>query len=108
MATYEPASHGIVISLVSSLGMRRSLSSRVATQQLPATIPGPMLAPAAGGEHPGADHAAGVEVVALVPTVVRDLVPWIGVDERVQHAADFDWVLRWRHRRPPRWMFSCR
>ena len=49
--------------------------------------------PAAAGEEPGADHAARVEVVALVPAVVSELVPLVRVDEREQHAADLDRVI---------------
>src|SRR5260370_514122 len=46
--------------------------------------------PAPAGEEPGADHGAAVEVVALVPAVVGDLVPLVGLDQREEHAADFD------------------
>ena len=51
---------------------RRSFSARVATNRRPANSHGP-------------DHATGVEVVALVPAVVGDLVPAVRLDEREQH-----------------------
>src|SRR5262249_62198705 len=44
-------------------------------------------------ERPGADHAPGVEVVALVPTVVRDFVPEVRLDHREQRAAELDRLL---------------
>ena len=37
------------------------------------------------GEQPRTDHAAGVEVVTLVPAVVGDLLPPVRLDEREQH-----------------------
>ena len=40
---------------------------------------------AAAGEQPRPDHAAGVEVVTLVPAVVGDLVAAMRLDEREQH-----------------------
>src|SRR5262249_57849214 len=48
---------------------------------------------ARAGEGPGADHAAGVEVVALVPAVVRDLVAGVRLDHREQRAAELDRLL---------------
>ena len=41
--------------------------------------------PTAAGEQPRAHHAAGVEVVALVPPVVLDLVAAVRFDHREQH-----------------------
>src|ERR671911_442309 len=46
--------------------------------------------PAATGEIPRADHAAGVEVVAFVPAVVGDLMALMGLDQREQCAAEGD------------------
>ena len=63
-----------------SAGHRRSFSGLVATQRLPAN-------------QPGADQAAGVEVVALVPAVVGDLVALVGLDQGDQRAADLDAAL---------------
>src|SRR5690606_37538659 len=49
--------------------------------------------PASAGEQPRPDHAPRVEVVALVPAVVRDLMAAMGIDEGEQHAADLDRIL---------------
>jgi hypothetical protein len=46
--------------------------------------------PALAREEPGADHAPRVEVVALVPAVVGDLVALVRLDQREQHAAQLD------------------
>ena len=48
--------------------------------------------PTAAGEQPRADHAAGVEVVALVPPVVRDLVTAVRFDHREQHRPEADFA----------------
>ena len=45
---------------------------------------------AAPGEVVGAHHAAGVEVVPLVPAVVGHLVAPVGLDEGQQHGAELD------------------
>ena len=46
--------------------------------------------PATSGEEPRTDHTARIEVVALVPPVVGDLVAPLGIDEGEQHAPDLD------------------
>jgi hypothetical protein len=46
--------------------------------------------PAPAREQPRPDHAAGVEVVALVPAVVGDLVSLVGLHEGEQHGAELD------------------
>jgi hypothetical protein len=46
--------------------------------------------PAPSGEEPRADEATRVEVIALVPPVVRDLVAALRVDHREEHVPDFD------------------
>ncbi len=50
----------------------------------------PRRDPATAGEEPGPHHASGVEMVALVPAVVGDLVSRIRVDQGEQHAPDLD------------------
>ena len=52
----------------------------------------PRSHPAATRKAPRAGHATAVVVVAFIPPVISDLVASVGVDKRVEHAANQDGV----------------
>ena len=73
MARYEPTDGSGVIGGLGRVALRLALSGR--DEARTANVP-------------RADHAAGVEVVALVPAVVRDLVALVRLDHGEQERAE--------------------
>src|ERR1700691_1991324 len=56
-------------------------------------LQGPGGDPPAPGKKPRSDHAADIEVIALVPAVVRPFKPLVRLPQGEQHAADLDRVV---------------